>query len=214
MEQLMKCLLCGSKQTDIYWKDENRMYHQCQDCELVFVPSEYWLDPEEEKARYDLHENDPQDVGYRRFLGHLFHPLNERLEPGSHGLDFGSGPGPTLSVMLEEAGHHVDLYDPFYADHPEVFDRSYDFITATEVIEHLYDPWPELTRLWSMLRPGGYLAIMTQLVIDRKAFSTWHYKDDDTHVAFYSDATFRWIAAQLDAQLTLLPRNVILLRKA
>jgi SAM-dependent methyltransferase len=186
---------------------------RCEQCKLVFVPSQYWLDPEEEKARYDLHENDPNDEGYRRFLGHLFEPLHARLEPLSQGLDFGSGPGPTLSLMLEEVGHLMDLYDPFYADHPEVFEQSYDFITATEVIEHLHDPWTEIQRLWKLLRFGGYLAIMTQLVIDKQAFSTWHYKDDHTHVAFYSEPTFRWIAQQLNAPLTFLPKNVIFLQR-
>jgi SAM-dependent methyltransferase len=209
----MNCILCGSSQTTFYAEDQVRSYRKCAKCDLVFVPRSFWLDPGEEKDRYDLHENDPEDEGYRRFLSYLSKPLLKRLDPDSHGLDFGSGPGPTLSLMIQEEGHSVDLYDPFYADDPTVFDRSYDFITATEVIEHLYNPREELDRLWALLNPGGYLAIMTQLVIDRDAFLNWHYKDDDTHVAFYSKSTFRWLADRFQAILEFLPHNVMLLQK-
>jgi len=50
-------------------------------------------------------KNSPDDPRYRAFLSRLFIPLNERIAPESCGLDFGSGPGPTLSVMFEEQGH-------------------------------------------------------------------------------------------------------------
>ena len=68
----------------------------------MFVPRSYHLSAADEKAQYDLHENDPNDPGYRAFLDRLAGPLDKRLAPHSHGLDFGCGPGPTLSVMLEE----------------------------------------------------------------------------------------------------------------
>jgi len=32
-----------------------------------------------------------------------------KIAPISLGLDFGSGPGPTLSLMLEEQGHRVAI---------------------------------------------------------------------------------------------------------
>ncbi|MGB2360319.1 MAG: methyltransferase, partial [Porticoccaceae bacterium] len=58
-----------------------------------------------EKAIYDQHQNSPDDLQYRRFLSRLTEPLLERLGPCSRGLDFGCGPGPTLSVMMAEQGH-------------------------------------------------------------------------------------------------------------
>ena len=44
---------------------------------------------------------------YRKFLSRMFKPMMERIEPDSYGLDFGSGPGPTLNLMFEEEGHTV-----------------------------------------------------------------------------------------------------------
>ena len=179
----------------------------------MFVPSVQYLSPADEKAQYDLHQNSPDDQEYRRFLSRLFIPMKERLAPGSYGLDFGSGPGPTLSVMFEEIGHSMAIYDYFYAREPSVLERQYDFITATEVLEHLRDPRKELDRLWTLLKPGGSLGVMTQLVLESEAFASWYYKNDLTHVCFFSRSTFEWLAAQWQAELTFADKDVFLFYK-
>lgn len=209
----MDCPLCRRTGCGPFFEDRRRRYHRCPDCTLVFVPPAQYLDARAEKVEYDLHRNSPDDPGYRRFLDRLFAPMCSRLRPDAGGLDFGSGPGPTLSVMFAEAGYRMQIYDAFYADNPSVFERSYDFITATEVVEHLHHPDRELDRLWSCLRPGGVLGIMTKLVIDREAFSRWHYKNDPTHVCFFSRATFQWLARKWGATLTFEGNDVILLGK-
>ncbi|MES9905109.1 MAG: class I SAM-dependent methyltransferase [Sedimenticola sp.] len=203
------CPLCQSVEASHYYRDK-RDYFQCPVCALVFVPPLQYLTPQEEKAEYDLHENTADDPGYRRFLGRLFVPLSRRLAPGSSGLDFGSGPEPTLSKMFEEAGHTMAIYDPFYAPESGKLQRQYDFITASEVVEHLHHPRQELERLWSCLKPGGTLGIMTKRVIDRDAFSSWHYKNDPTHVCFFSIETFRWFASYWGATLTIPEKDVVL----
>lgn len=207
------CPLCDSSQSGLFYEDKKRPYLRCTVCKLVFVPPTHHLSAKAERAEYDLHENSPFDAGYRRFLSRLFEPLNARLAPNSVGLDFGCGPGPTLSIMFEEVGHQVAIYDPFYANHPVIFDQTYDFITATEVIEHLYTPHVEIERLWGRLHHGGILGMMTKLARDEEAFATWHYKADLTHVCFFSRETFEWVADWLGAGLTLIGNDVILLRK-
>jgi hypothetical protein len=69
------------------------------------VPKIYQLSEDEEKSRYDTHNNDPKDVRYRQFLSQLSEPLLKKISDNSFGLDFGAGPGPTLSLMLEDYGH-------------------------------------------------------------------------------------------------------------
>ena len=140
--------------------------------------------------------------------------MNQRLSSGSQGLDFGSGPGPTLSLMFEEAGHTVALYDYFYANDTSALELQYDFITASEVVEHLHQPKHALDRLWSILKPGGTLGIMTKRVLNREAFAKWHYKNDLTHVCFFSEATFHWLAEQWQAELTIEGNDVVLLKKS
>ena len=207
------CPLCQAPECTSFWQDKKRAYVQCASCDLVFVPPAFFLSSNEEKEHYDYHENSPDDLGYRGFLSRLFVPLNQRIPAGSIGLDFGSGPGPTLSVMFNEAGHQMSIYDPFYAPDPVVFEQTYDFITASEVVEHLHRPQFELERLWSCLRPGGWLGIMTKRVIDLEAFKTWHYKNDPTHVCFFSTATFEFLAHKWEATLSLHGADVVIFRK-
>ena len=179
----------------------------------MFVPPAHHVSAEREKAEYDLHKNSPEDPGYRRFLSRLFEPIQGKLEPGSFGLDFGCGPGPTLSVMFEEAGYRMAIYDAFYVPDDHVFSERYDFITATEVAEHLHRPGFDLERLWECLKPGGCLGLMTKQVRSREAFGGWHYKNDITHVCFFSREAFEWLANRWGARLEFHGEDVILLTK-
>ncbi len=208
-----RCPLCLSKKTVAYSKDKRREYMQCNVCKLVFVPHSYWVSADDEKAIYDLHQNDDNDKGYRQFLSRITQPLLERLGSNMHGLDFGCGPGPTLSKMLEEHGHKVDLYDPYYFNDKEVMEKTYDFICATEVVEHIHNPNQDLTTLFKMLKKGGWLGLMTKMVIDKQAFSSWHYKNDLTHVCFYSRDTFEFIAKTYGYDLTFIANDVVLFKK-
>ncbi len=206
------CPLCAAADATLYHRDRVRSYWRCGRCALVFVPPAARVDIAAEKARYDQHQNNPADPRYRRFLSRLAEPLIARVSHGAIGLDFGSGPGPALGPMLAEAGLHVHLYDVFYAPDPAVWNRQYDFITASEVIEHLHHPRAELERLFSVLAPGGYLAMMTRWVSDEGAFMRSRYIRDPTHVCFYSAATCHWIAHQWQTSLELPDTDVALFR--
>lgn len=207
------CPLCRGDQIDPFYEDDNRIYLSCLNCRLVFVPKCYWLSAENEKAIYDLHDNDPNDPRYRRFLSRLTVPLSEKLGPNQKGLDFGCGPGPTLSIMLAEQGQQMDVYDPIYHDDPGVFAKNYDFICASEVVEHLHDPEKEFIALFSMLKQGGWMGIMTKLVKDRHAFRQWHYIRDLTHICFYRQHTFEYLAQRFNADLSIVANDVILLNR-
>ncbi|RLQ20807.1 methyltransferase domain-containing protein [Seongchinamella sediminis] len=210
----LHCPLCGRSRTGAFCRDRRREYLRCGDCGLVFVPPLYYLSSSEEKAEYDLHRNAVDDPGYRGFLSRLAAPLLARIPAAARGLDFGCGPGPALAAMLEEAGHQVALYDVFYRPDTAVLQRSYQFITATEVVEHLHRPGAVVEQLWVLLEPGGYLGIMTKLVQNAGAFARWHYKNDPTHVCFFSELSWQWWAGQHAAVLERIGADVILLRKA
>ena len=212
------CPLCSRTGIVPYHRDKARDYLNCRSCDLVFVPPAQHLSATDERAYYDSHDNRPDDPGYRRFLNRLFTPLNQRLAPASQGLDFGCGPGPTLSKMFEEAGHAVALYDPYYAPDRSVLSAQYDFITLSEVVEHLAEPGKELDSLWRGLAPGGWLGIMTKRVRDQEAFRSWHYITDPTHIAYFSEATFHWLTGHwslmgIPATLIIAGNDVVLIEK-
>lgn len=207
------CPLCNAVHTSQFYKDKKREYLRCATCQLIFVPPAWHLSPADEKAIYDNHQNSPNDPRYRLFLSRLFDPVLQQLLPGSRGLDFGSGPGPTLSVMFTEHGHHMTIYDIFYAPEPHVLSQQYDFVTATEVVEHLCHPARDLNRMWECVKPGGLLAIMTKPAPAVAEFAAWHYKNDPTHVSYYSPATFRWLAETWHAELTCQGDDVTLFQR-
>ena len=208
------CLLCNTNQKLVFLSDAEREYYRCSCCDLIFVPREYHLSEIDQRARYDSHNNDPGDLRYRNFFKQLLVPLLAILPSNSHGLDFGSGPGPTLSLMLEECGHKVDLYDKFYAQNDAVFQNRYDFITTTEVVEHLPNPLKDLEALVKILQKGGILAIMTEIVSPQLDFTNWYYKNDPSHVCFYSEKTFLYLANLLGLEIVTLSERVIILRKS
>ena len=213
MTDSTQCPLCNATGGSFFFTDKRRDYLRCRHCALVYVPPKFYLNAAAERAEYDKHENHIEDAGYRRFLSRLFLPLNECLLPASRGLDFGCGPGPALAEMLREAGHQMALYDPFYAADKAVLEEKYAFITATEVVEHMHLPGKDLSLIWDMLAVNGVLGVMTKLVSNLSAFSTWHYKNDPTHVCFFSRETWQWWAQKEGAQVTFFGADVILLTK-
>ncbi len=169
-------------------------YFRCRRCGLTWRDPDQRPSRDEEQDHYRLHENDPEDPGYREFLGQLARPLLERVPRGASGLDYGCGPGPALARILEQAGHGVALYDPFFAPDREALDDRYDFITCSETAEHFFHPAEEFERLASLLRPGGLLGLMTGIRDQPARFGRWQYRLDPTHVCFYSPRSLDWLA--------------------
>jgi len=213
----ISCPLCSTSSITLFSKDTRkglkRDYYRCKDCDLIFVDRKHIISYEKEKARYDSHKNSPKDTGYRKFLSRLMNPMLKEIANGDTGLDFGCGPGPTLSLMFQDLGYSVSIYDPFYAPDKSALEKKYEFITASEVFEHFNNPEKEIDLLWSMLNPGGTLGIMTKLTTTVKSFQRWHYKNDETHICFYSDKTFEWISQRLNAKLSIIGDDVVLLSK-
>jgi hypothetical protein len=212
-KELVACSLCSSADVAEIFRDNSRSFYRCENCGLVSVPPQYFLSPDDEKGRYDLHQNNPNDQNYRTFLSRLFNPVVERLAAGAAGLDFGSGPAPTLSVMFSSVGFQTEIFDPFYAPDSGVLQRQYDFITASEVVEHFCVPRRDLDKIWSCLKRNGILGIMTRRTESVSDFATWFYKNDPTHVAFFSVRTFDWLAHRWGAELEVVDETVVILRK-
>ncbi|MDX1588437.1 MAG: class I SAM-dependent methyltransferase [Oleiphilaceae bacterium] len=207
------CPVCEAPKTRYFQTVAGRDYYRCTRCQCTYLAPHQRLTPALEKAEYDQHDNQPDDPGYRRFLARLATPLLERLPAGARGLDFGAGPGPALAAMLTEADHPTNVYDPFYAPDPAPLSQRWDFITCTEVVEHLHEPAVVFRQLQGMLAPGGWLGVMTCFQTEDERFAQWHYRRDPTHVVFYREATMGWLAAHHGWALEIPVKNVALFQK-
>ncbi|MBV0932857.1 class I SAM-dependent methyltransferase [Marinobacterium weihaiense] len=186
------CPLCSA--TGLYpIQCKDRLYHRCEACGLVHLEPEQRLSETDEKAVYDDHENAIHDPSYRRFLSRAFDEVLKCKPAPARGLDFGCGPGPALVAMAREAGYAMAQYDKYFHPDEAALAGEYDFITSTEVVEHLADPLPILDRLWSLLAPGGLLVLQTKRVLDDERFRSWHYRNDPTHITFFAEASFNWL---------------------
>lgn len=205
-----RCPLCADPDAALFADLPPRTYFQCATCALVFLDPSQRPTADEERAEYDLHENDPSDSRYRKWLSKLTDPLLTGLDSRAQGLDFGSGPGPTISVMLEECGYTVRNYDPFYAPDSRALNETYDFISCSETAEHFHCPADEFTLMARLMRPGGRLGVMTQMLLPGINFATWRYRLQPSHVVFYSPETMNWLAQHFGWHLELLLPDVVI----
>eukprot|EP00759_Apiculatamorpha_spiralis_P052120 PhF_6_TR5609/c0_g1_i1/m.8101 len=192
----MNCPLCSNPHDGtVYHNDGVRTFHQCSNCDLIFVPQSQHLAVTDEKQHYDKHNNGPENVGYRKFLSRAiqgFIDVGKPTQPCT-GLDFGCGSQPVLQQMLRELSHDCVLYDKIYFPDESVWEKTYDFIIAANVVGHLSDVGKEFERLWGCLRPGGTFVVMTKRVESVEKFGKWHYRTDRTHIMFYPLSTLQWI---------------------
>lgn len=192
MSKAVNCTLCNKRALFFYqFRDKN--YYHCIGCYSILLDPAEYLSPADEKERYDEHNNDVDDPGYRQFVKPLVDRVLQKYGSEAIGLDYGAGPGPVSAVLLRERGLKIELYDPFYWNERAVFDKKYDFIICCEVIEHFQAPAKEFKLLRSLLKPNGSLYCMTEIYTDGLDFSRWHYKNDPTHVFFYHRQALGWI---------------------
>jgi 2-polyprenyl-3-methyl-5-hydroxy-6-metoxy-1,4-benzoquinol methylase len=181
-------------------------------CNLIFVDEKHLITAKDEKTRYEAHENGIEQAGYVDFLNRALQPGLKYLKPGMEGLDFGCGPAPTLSILLERENIKCLDYDPFFF--PEIPKCKFDFIYATECFEHFYEPKKEIETIASMLKPGGYLIIMTCLWKSFENFPTWHYTNDITHVVFYNEHTMNYITEKYGLnKIEIINERIVILQK-
>lgn len=186
------CLLCDG-QTKLFYQSKSKHYYKCENClALMLDPGDY-LNSQEEKERYETHNNDIDDIRYQSFVSPIVESVRASYGTNHLGLDYGAGTGPVITSLLEKEGYQLKLYDPYFHYYPENLLKKYDYIVCCEVIEHFHKPYKEFASLSNMLKPGGAIFSMTEIYNEEIDFKTWYYKNDDTHVFFYHKKSLEWI---------------------
>ncbi|MBC7540027.1 MAG: class I SAM-dependent methyltransferase [Bacteriovorax sp.] len=205
----MNCLLCHTPSS---LKASGAF--ECSHCGLVFKnPLLHW-NATQDFERYSTHNNNEQDQGYIDFLNCLVDPLVDFLPENFEALDFGCGPGPTLSLLLKEKGGVVENYDPLFFPNLEALKRTYEVVTSSEVVEHFKTPVEDWELLASLVKPNGLLAVKTLLISDKIDYKSWWYKNDPTHVVFYREETLVYLANRFHLEIIFNDnKSVIIFRK-
>ena len=183
------CPLCNN----IHHSAMNDEFWLCSNCLGIFKRNDLLLDTNKEKERYDLHNNDANDVHYQQFVSPITQAVLHSFTPTAVGLDFGAGKSSAICKVLHNQNYAVQAYDPFFNDDKTLLAQTYHYITSCEVIEHFYEPKKEFMRLFTLLKPNGALYCMTHLYDTSIDFEKWYYKNDPTHVFIYQEKTIEYI---------------------
>lgn len=207
-----RCTLCQTAAPEV-GRLGGRRFHLCPVCDLVFVPTHQHVGAEAARARYLKHRNSPDDVGYTDRFSRLIELLRGQAPGARRVLDYGCGPTPVFVEMLRAAGYDASGYDPLFCPDSSLHE-PFDVVASVETFEHFTRPGDELARIVARIRPGGMLAVMTLFHHGAESLGNWWYLRDPTHVAFYSQATFDFIAPRFG--LTIVhrdERDTIILRR-
>ncbi len=186
------CPLC-QQVSQVFYQQNNRLFFHCNNCHGIFLDKKLCLNKKEEQGRYELHNNDINDIHYQSFVSPITSNILKDFKPHHKGLDFGAGTGPVISKVLKDKHYQIEQYDPFFHPYPELLKQKYDYIAICEVIEHFNNPAKEFKLLHQLLHPKGKLYCMTDIFHSSMNFHQWYYKNDPTHIFIYQKETFEWI---------------------
>ncbi len=198
MQNNNSCPICKLPSQDS-WHDKKREYFRCEKCESIFVNPEDFLSQENQIKRYQLHKNTLEDCGYRQFIetfakNSLLYTKEMQKEPHTI-IDYGSGPEPALMHVLEEfkktdlLEHSVTIkgWDPYFNNNQTLEKNYADLVLCLEVAEHFENPLEGFAGLSNCCKSGGIVVVNTMLAKNNwDEFKKWWYKEDSTHVSFYS----------------------------
>lgn len=194
----MNCIICFSL-SNFYQRDKKRNYYQCSCCELIFVPREEIISRADEKARYDLHNNEESNLNYKNYLENILVEVLKILGPNERGLDFGCGKSTLIADLFSQRNMLVDSYDLYFHQNEFIWKSKYDFILMSEVIEHLREPLDTLKKLKQILKPEGKLIIKTKFFTSNpENFNNWFYKNDQTHIQFFNEKSLNKLGESVD----------------
>lgn len=212
---LVNCHIC-QKETIVFTHEKTGIkYYHCKACEYIFKSPEYYQDFEAQKERYNLHENNEEDAGYRAYFQRFLDFVLPYVGEVQTALDFGCGRTSLLAKLLEEEGISCDYYDPIYHPNTLVDAKKYDFVASIEVFEHLHQPKEVFENLLGHLHKGGYLAIQTEFhSSEHTSFQKWWYPQDPTHIVFFRTKSFEVLCETFACKiLAENGKNIVLMQK-
>ena len=207
--ELLRCPFCGGTYlTECACAPKKRAggferrFFRCagsSGCGGFFVSRECFLPAQKQKERYLLHDNSLANAGYRSFLKDFADTaLNQSRAllgaPPATIFDYGCGNGALIELLqtnkkdfLLPADTEIRGWDPLFAPAAQPFPGGADLVLCLEVAEHFENPAEGFAGLSRACKRGGLLAVRTLFAPEsEREFKSWWYKEDPTHVSFYT----------------------------
>ena len=223
----MDCPVCDSDARYFFRNRETgRVFFRCENCYYIFT-TERKLGFEETKAHFKNQWIERPDGAYPACYTMLYRLLESTGKAGQRALDFGCGNGAFVK-FLREKGVETFGIDPIPVDndmascvYPRLEDlpeKRFDVITALEVFEHLDRPSDTVSRLLSYLNEDGFIFLTTALtnraLTSIRCFPYWIYQKDPTHVGFFDQRTFEWMATRFNLEIHIFHHDFVVLDRS
>ena len=64
-----------------------------------------------------------------------------------------------------------------------------------------------------LLKSNGVFAIMTEILTPQIDFNQWYYKNDPSHIGFFSEKALNYLAEKWQAELYVISERVVIFKK-
>ena len=212
------CSLCGSVNIFEWKRAEKKILYKCKSCSFVFIPRSAYVNANL-TAQYEKNQTSPvayyeastsvDEENFDRTLEKV-----EKYQSPSKILDIGSSVGTFLDRarkrgwhgygiepnpaavaiargkgLLVEQGYFDDRFcSEFNLRYPRV---SLDVIHMGDVIEHVFDPLHMIKLAYNLLRPEGYLVVVTPN-IDNYFAKKFQIKPQE-HLVYFNRSSMRYL---------------------
>lgn len=217
MEKLVSlCPIC-SNVSDFYVKKNEYNLNKCTKCGFIFVdprPSMDELNHFYSTCYFDSHLNARRMLADKDAAQQRIVHINKLFTGESHIkrvlLDVGSGNSVFVSVACE-CGYNssiVELNESMRESSINAISKwsclgevnsSFDVVTAWEYLEHVIDPYEELQLMYSLLKPGGVLAISmpNKESLSQTSFAGWDQCKPPEHINYFDSQSLYMVLQKI-----------------
>lgn len=187
----MNCRICETDSSFFY--GDVRSFYKCPSCALIFTNET--ADNAAAEKHYKSQWNNADDDFWKQQVDALVGVIQKYKMPMGRLLDFGSGSG-EITKEFQRRGIEAEPLDPMINGllKDQNYSYKFDVVVGVEVIEHLPNMWEELKEIENHLSHDGIMLFTTNITEpfinssnEVDVFKAWWYKDDPTHVSFFSN---------------------------